>query len=72
MRGTVLYRASSFVCQHLFEEMPQPVSEYFCALSDEAKSRYIAKITLSGLESDPYAIPDGLWVSQPVSWSDMF
>ena len=57
--------------------MLQPVSEYFCALSGEAKSRYIAKVTSSGLESDPYAIPDELWVSQPekvpeVSWSDMF
>ena len=36
-----------------FEAMLQPVSEYFCALSGEAKSRYIAKVTSSGLESDP-------------------
>ena len=54
--------------------MLQPVS----VLSQAKRSLdTFAKVASSGLESDPYAIPDELWVSQPekvpeVSWSDMF
>ena len=53
------------------------VSEYYLDLSADAKARYTAKVTSTGLKSDPYAIPSECWVAEPetvpsIAWSDMF
>ena len=40
-------------------------SEYFCGLSGEAKARYSTKVCGVGLKTDPYAIPNELWMAEP-------
>ena len=53
------------------------VSEYFCGLSGEAKAMYSTKVCGVGLKTDPYTIPNELWMAEPdripnVAWNDMF
>lgn len=50
-------------------------SQYYRDLSAEAKDRYEQKMTVSGLNRDPYAIVSG-WIDDPASapnvqWSDL-
>ena len=51
-------------------------SEHFQA---DAKARYVTKVTSTGLNIDPYVIPNGSWQNEldwdkipRVKWSDMF
>ena len=51
-------------------------SEYFTTLSAVAAKRYEAKVTNTGLNIDPYAIPDCNWTSAPenlpqILWSNL-
>ena len=51
-------------------------SEYMLGLSVEARKRYETKLISSGLQSDPYAIPEPEWSRVPDSlpnftWSDV-
>ena len=41
------------------------VSEYFCGLSGEAKAGYSTNVCGVGLKTDPYAIPNELWMAEP-------
>ena len=52
-------------------------SEYFATLSPEAAKRYTAKVTLTGLMNDPYAIAESEWTDTPeripqVSWTSPY
>ena len=52
-------------------------SEYVSGFSKIARQRYVEKVLLSGLKTDPYCLVGNEWHKNPeklpeVSWSDVF
>ena len=51
-------------------------SEYLKELSAISKQRYVEKVTLAGLNTNPYCLQDGEWKKNPerltsLTWSDV-
>jgi len=45
--------------------------DYFSFLKDDARSRYLEKLDIVGLNECPYRLPADIWKEDPTNWPDI-